>query len=58
MLIRMSDWDKVREHFSQEEKDRLNLAINGETICPRGMTIDESKAPAECAKFRELLKVA
>lgn len=43
MLLRMADWDRIREKFSEDEKIKLNAAINGETICPRGCTIDEEK---------------
>ena len=46
MLLRMSDWERIREHFTEEEKDLLNKAITGEVICPRGCTIDEENAGA------------
>ena len=53
MLIRMSDWERVRVEFSQAEKDNLNKAITGETICPRGLMIDESQAPSEARKLQQ-----
>ncbi len=56
MLIRMTDWERVREHFSQEEKDRLNAAYTGETICPHGITVDETRCRAEIAKLQDWLQ--
>lgn len=56
MLLRMSDWKKIREHFSQQEKDELNAAITGETICPRGYTVAEWLAPNVLPKVKKLLE--
>lgn len=55
MLLQMSDWDRIRLNFTQEEKDQLNAAITGETICPRGCIIDETKARQVCMRVSELL---
>ena len=58
MLLRMSDWERIREHFTEEEKDLLNKAITGEVICPRGCTIDEENAGAVAVKIKTLLQKA
>lgn len=55
MLLRIDDWKRIREHFKEEEKAILNAAISGETICPRGCTIDEQKAGEVAAKVKRLL---
>ena len=47
ILMRMSTWNKMRENFSEEEKDKLNAAIDGETICPRGVTLDPERLGVE-----------
>lgn len=58
MLIRLSEWDRISHHFSEEEKAALNLAITSETICPRGLTIDTGKLPDPlAAKLAELRTV-
>lgn len=58
MLLKMSDWDRIRLNFTDEEKAHLNAAISGETICPRGCIVDESKAVEECEKVRSLINNA
>ena len=50
MLIQMGTWNRIRDQFSQEEKDLLNLAVTGETICPRGLIVDEQSLPADLAR--------
>lgn len=56
MLVRMDDWKRIRENFSEFEKCCLNDAYVGESICPRGIVIDEQKAgPELVSKLRELL---
>lgn len=42
MLLRMEKWNRIRETFTEDEKSKLNSAITGETICPRGCVLDES----------------
>ena len=54
-LLRMTEWDAIREKFTPEEKQILNDAIRGETICPRGCTIDEEKAGDVGVKIKNLL---
>jgi hypothetical protein len=54
MLIRIDDWNLVREQFSEAEKAVLNSAICGETICPRGIIISEAKAGEVAAKVKRL----
>lgn len=45
MLVRMETWYKVRDAFTEEEKDVLNTHITNEVICPRGLIVDETKLP-------------
>jgi hypothetical protein len=53
-LIRDSRWEQIRHLFTEEEKQVLRASIVGETICPRGFTIDEAKLPATLlTKLRE-----
>ena len=55
MLIRMDDWERIRGNFSEEEKSILNANITGETICPRGIVIDEEKAGEVAKKILNLV---
>lgn len=50
MLLTMQKWDEIRDQFSQQEKDVLNAAVSGETICPRGCILDEEKLGPELTK--------
>ena len=47
MLIRTSTWQLIREQFSEDEKSELNEAYAGETICPRGIVVDEQRLPLD-----------
>ena len=58
MLVRDSEWNKVREHFTEDEKDFLRKCVTGETICPRGFVIDELAAGEHGAKLKNLLAEA
>ena len=52
MIMRMSEWEKIRHLFDEHEKAQLNLAVTGEAICPRGLIIDPGKlSPALRAKL-------
>lgn len=53
MMLFESTWQKIREKFSPEEKAGLSAAIAGETICPRGFTLDIQRieSPALRAKL-------
>lgn len=59
MLLRDATWNKIRTAFSEEEKKELRTAITGETICPRGNSLDTSKLSIELRDKlgKELLKV-
>lgn len=50
MLLQMQTWDKIRDRFTEDEKAKLNGAICGETICPRGVSLDEEKLGPDLAK--------
>lgn len=46
---------KFVKAWSDEEKNKLREAMTGETICPRGCTIDETKLNPELVqKLNEL----
>jgi ABC-type phosphate/phosphonate transport system substrate-binding protein len=47
VLIRLTTWEAIREQFTDDEKDALNAVATGETICPRGLVIDEDKLAPE-----------
>jgi hypothetical protein len=54
-LLRMDDWQKIRDQFTEDEKATVNYAICGEVVCPRGCTIDEFKAGTVGVKVKRLL---
>lgn len=56
MLLKMSDWERIRENFTEMEKKLLNEAISGETVCPRGCIVDEDKAGSVGVKVKNLLQ--
>lgn len=56
MLLKMDDWEKIRQHFSETEKMLLNEAITGQVICPKGCTIDMDKAGTVGVKVKNLLR--
>jgi hypothetical protein len=43
MLMPLNRWEEVREWFSEDERLDLNLAIVGESVCPKGAILDETK---------------
>ena len=43
MFISDKRWEGIRDQFSEEEKAQLRKAVTGETICPRGFSIDETR---------------
>jgi hypothetical protein len=40
MYITGEKWDSVRDNFSEAEKQELRKANIGESICPRGFSLD------------------
>lgn len=44
LFVLTKNWLRIREQFSEEEKDKLNAAIIGEAICPQGVWLDEAQA--------------
>lgn len=51
--LSLATWAKVREQYSEAEKDVLNAAIIGEAICPRLVFLDTDKLGADLtAKIR------
>ena len=50
MLLKMDDWKRIRDNFTEMEKKMLNESIQGETICPRGCIIAEDTSVAIKAK--------
>lgn len=49
MLLREQDWNAIRSQFTEEEKDKIRMAITGEVICPRGWTIEIERLPESIA---------
>lgn len=47
MRLTPIDWNKIRESFSEEEKEKLNSSISGEILCPRTVIIDTAKLGPE-----------
>jgi hypothetical protein len=47
MIVTLARWETIRHLFSDDERDTLNAAKDGEIICPRGISVDESKLSAE-----------
>jgi len=59
MMVTLDGWKSVRHLFNELEKDLLNGAVVGETICPRGMILNEAAMSKELAlKLREALNDA
>jgi len=56
MLIRMYDWERVREEFTEMEKKILNEARTGEAICPKGIFMDMDKAGTVGVKLVRLIR--
>jgi len=47
-------WSQIRGRFTAEEKAALQAAKHGETICPAGVTVDESTLSEDLAtKLRD-----
>lgn len=55
MFIRDEIWNRIRGQFNEPEKEKLRAAITGQTICPPGCTVDESRIDDE---LRVKLKMA
>jgi hypothetical protein len=47
MLISDATWKRIRERFTEEDKQALRDAYLGETICPKGIVIDEARLDNE-----------
>ena len=43
MILPRHQWEQVREWFDDGDKAELNVAIMGESICPRGSVVDETR---------------
>lgn len=56
LFITMKFWDMVRDQFSELEKQRLNEAIEGESICPRGIFVNVDKAGNAGIKLKHLVR--
>lgn len=40
MLLRDTEWEQVREQFTEDEKKALRAHVTGETICPAGIVVE------------------
>jgi hypothetical protein len=47
MLISDATWKRIRDRFTEEDKQKVRDAYLGETICPRGIVIDEARLDNE-----------
>jgi hypothetical protein len=43
MILTLEKWETIRHLFDEVEKIALNSVITGETLCPRGVVIDEKR---------------
>ena len=41
MFITDKTWDEIRDQFSEQEKSNLRKYVTGESICPKGIIVDE-----------------
>lgn len=44
VLVKLTEWEKRRSLFSDEERDVLNANIVGQVLCPRGCTVKVNEA--------------
>ncbi len=57
LTIFMDRWAKIRAHFTAEERAKLNGAVCGEIICPKGAVVDVYHLGVELTrKLRAALK--
>lgn len=49
MLISDATWKRIRERFTEEEKQALRDAYLGEVVCPKGIVIDEARLDNDLA---------
>jgi hypothetical protein len=54
----MDDWERIRKHFTQEEKDLLNKATIATAVCPKGLVVDDDQALAVVHKVKILLNIS
>jgi len=47
IFVPMETWKRIRVQFTEEEKDALNAAISGQTICPPGVMVEGLKLDAD-----------
>lgn len=50
MLIRNSEWEKIRMQFTDAEKIALREAYCGSSICPPGAIVDRNRMSPELFK--------
>lgn len=49
------DWERIREHFTQTEKDLLVGAMVGQSVCPQIAFIDLDQAGNTGVKLKRLI---
>lgn len=47
MIVTDLVWAYIRQNFTEQEKHRLRHAINGDIVCPPGVSIDDAKISKE-----------
>jgi hypothetical protein len=62
MLLQTGTWNRIKDQFTPKEKELMNLVVTGETVCPRGIVLDEKalerSSPALLKKLREAMRPA
>jgi hypothetical protein len=57
VIVTAAVWERIRDDFSENEKEQLRGATCGDSICPRGAILDEETLGAELrAKIQRLNK--
>lgn len=46
MILPQSRWLEIRQYFTDQQCEEINLAVTGETAMQKGHVIDETKLPA------------
>jgi hypothetical protein len=41
IIVTSATWDRIRDHFTEDEKELLRTATVSQVICPQGALIDE-----------------
>lgn len=56
MIVTETDWERIRDEFSEAEKKGLRAHIVGESICPRGVVMADDDVFTTVVKLRNLIR--